>query len=214
MRNIAFEAGALLAGQQSTKREDHRTRMHDAIVMEACRLLQYEGCGSFSLRKVATGAGIPLGTLQHYFPNRSLLVGTVVKQTAASFNSAYQEIAQSSVPAAQRLTLLIEQSLRYISDRETARFMLEVTAMANHEPVVAAALADSYRGYLSFISGLIGEISRGLSARECRVRAVLIASQLEGMLIVLQSVETMCTIHDDTLSGAIQVLVESISQAS
>lgn len=187
--------------------------MQSHIVAEGRRLLQHEGYASFSLRKVATAAGVALGTLQHYFPNRTLLLNAVVTSTVGSFNRTYQEISRYAPAGPERLALLLEQSLGDILDRRTASFMLEIAALANHEWVVAAALADSYRAYLSLLSGLIGEVSAGMSEKERRVRAVLVASQLDGLLLVLHSAKTVGGILDDTLQDAIQILVESISRA-
>ncbi|SIO71159.1 transcriptional regulator, TetR family [Burkholderia sp. GAS332] len=99
---------------------------------EARRLLQHEDYVSFSLRKVATAAGVSPGTLQHYFPNRALLLNAVVTSTVGSFNRTYPEISRYAPVGKERLTLLLEQNLRDILDPRTASFMLEITALANH----------------------------------------------------------------------------------
>ncbi|MDE1009730.1 MAG: TetR/AcrR family transcriptional regulator [Paraburkholderia fungorum] len=213
MQKTEFETGAPLAGRSSMKREGHRNKMQAHIVEEARRLLQHEGYASFSLRKVATAAGVALGTLQHYFPNRTLLLNAVVTSTVGSFNRTYQEISRYALVGTERLTSLLEQNLRDIFDRGTASFMLEIAALANHEWVVAVTLADSYRAYLSLLSRLIGEVGAGMSEQERHVRAVLIASQLDGLLLVLHSAKTVGGILDGTLQDAIHILLESISHA-
>lgn len=114
MPTIEFEAGALLSGHSSAKRGNHRTMTYSAIVKEARGVLQCAGTASFSLLKVAVGACVPRRTLQHYFLNRTLLLGAVVTQTVGSANKGSQAISRSEFPAAQGLALLVDQSLHTV----------------------------------------------------------------------------------------------------
>lgn len=86
----------------STRREQ--------ILAAAGELAAEEGMTALSVRAVAARSGIGASTLRHYFPTQRDLYDAVLR---GSFDAQLQDlqIADSSVPAAQRLTECVAQFL-------------------------------------------------------------------------------------------------------
>lgn len=214
MRRLNSETGALLPDDLlNTTQQRKREHKLAAILNDSRRLLQRDGYAAFTLRKAASEAGVPLGTLQHYFPTRELLLTSVINSTLRSFNESYHSIAASGGPASDRLTQLISRILSEAHDTETRIFMLEVYALANHEAFAAEALAESYQDYLEIFAKLVSEINPSLGKVECHLRGVLIVSQLEGVLVVLNSAKVGTSIDTESLSHAVRVVLNSLSTA-
>lgn len=214
MQRLTFETGALLPEDlMSTTQQRKRGHRLATILEDSRRLMQREGYSAFTLRKAAAEAGVPLGTLQHYFPTREILLKTVIQQTLKLFNDEYHLIARSGGQATERLTQLINKILSEVRDKETRLFMLEAAALANHEDFAAEALAECYRDYLEIFANLVAEINPKLSKKESHVRAVLIVSQLEGLLVVLNSGNVGPSIDSQSLDHAVHVVLSSLSTA-
>lgn len=199
--------GSPVASGQHKKRKDKL----QTIVADARRVLQQEGFGGFTLRKVASEASVPLGTLQHYFPTRELLVRAVILETIQGFNENYDRIAHGSEPAEQRLETIVLQVLEEIHDKDTRVFLLEVSTIACHYEFASEALEQSHRIYLHTLSRLIGEINPSLSARDCDLRSLLIASQLEGLIFFLQSTAADKMPDAEAMRRAVVMLAKSLS---
>jgi AcrR family transcriptional regulator len=214
MQRLTFETGALLPEDlMNTAQQRKRGHRLATILEDSRRLMQREGYAAFTLRKAAAEAGVPLGTLQHYFPTREGLLKTVIQQTLKLFNDEYHSIAKSGGPATDRLTQLISKILTEVRDKETRLFMLEVATLANHEEFAAEALAECYQDYLGVFANLVTEINPSLSKKESYIRAVLIVSQLEGLLVVLNSGNVGPTIDTQALDHAVHVVLSSLSTA-
>lgn len=214
MKTLSIDPSALavedaLTTAQQRKREDKL----QTIVEDARRVLQREGYGGFTLRKVASEANVPLGTLQHYFSTRELLLRTVILQTIKEYNDNYERIAQSAAPAEQRLLAIIDLGLQEIQDQDARIFFIEIAAVASHHSFAAQALAQSHKAYLGTLSRLIGEINPKLNARECDLRALLIAAQIEGIMVFFQGGVAEAMPDAESLRRAVRVVASSLSNA-
>ncbi|MFS2024888.1 TetR/AcrR family transcriptional regulator [Massilia sp. CT11-137] len=215
MKNFSIDAGAL-AVEEAPGTLQHRKRVDklQTIVEDARRVLQREGFGGFTLRKVASEAEVPLGTLQHYFPTRELLLRAVIVQTIREYNESYERIEQSDAPAEKRLEAIIDQVLVEIRDRDTRVFFLEIAAVACHHSFANQALEQSQRAYLNTLSRLISELNPSLNVRECELRSLLIASQIEGLMMFFQSIAADKMPDAEALRRAVVMVAKSISTAA
>lgn len=206
----ALAVEAPVAAEKYRKRKDK----FQTIVADAKRVLQQEGFSGFTLRRVASEAAVPLGTLQHYFPTRELLIRAVILQTIQGFNENYERIAQGNAPAKQRLETVVLQVLGEIHDRDTRIFLLEIAAIACHYDFASEVLEQSHRNYLNTLSRLIAEINPSLSARDCDLRALLIAAQLEGLIFFFQSAAAERMPDAEALKQAVVMVTKSLSSVA
>lgn len=196
-----------------TPQKRKREARLQTILDEARRVLSRDGYAAFTLRKVATDAGVPLGTLQHYFPTRELLLTTVINQTVLGFNEGYERLTAGPAPAIEKLMSIIDLVLHEIEEWDTRAFFLEVTAVAVHERFAADALTQSHRVYLGLLSRLVGEINPTLGVRECELRALLIAAQIEGLMMFGKEATASGQVDQEALRRAVKLVASSLSSA-
>ncbi|MGN8005965.1 TetR/AcrR family transcriptional regulator [Acidovorax sp. 22279] len=214
MKPLTIDSATLMGSHElATPQQRKRESRLQAILETAQLVFRRDGYAAFTLRHVAAEAGVQLGTLQHYFPSRELLLRTMIVQTIRSYNEDYDRIARSEAPVERRMQAIIEQVLREVQDESDRTFLLEMSALACHEHFAAEALVESHRQYLGMWGRLIGEMNPGLNADERRMRALLIAAQLEGLMPFLQ-VGTPGAVPDSkALAHAVRVVAISLSSA-
>ncbi|GAB2458140.1 hypothetical protein GCM10027082_05720 [Comamonas humi] len=214
MKQLLFSAPLSAEPANSVTPQKHRREARlQSIIDEAKRVLSRQGYADFTLRKVAAEAGVPLGTLQHYFPTRELLLSTVISQTIRTYNEGYERLASGSGTPEQRLQAIIDRVLAEIDEDDVRPFFLEITALATHEPFAAEALSESHRSYLGTFCRLIAEINPALSQADCELRALLIASQLEGLMMFRQDSHSAAKPERNALLRAVKLVALSLSNA-
>lgn len=212
MKPLEIDSATLMGSNElATPQQRKRESRLQAILETAQLVFRRDGYAAFTLRRVAAEAGIQLGTLQHYFPSRELLLRTMIVQTVKSYNDNYDRIARSEAPVERRLQAIIEQVLREVQNESDRGFLLEMAALANHEHFAAEALVESHRQYLDMWSRLIGEMNPGLSGDERRMRSLLIAAQLEGLMPFLQVGAPGAVPDSKALAHAVRVVAFSLS---
>lgn len=80
------------------------------ILQAAIELVSEKGLGALSVRSAAAAAGVGPTTLRNYFPSQALLHSAVAAEFV-SVSLSDRRIADSSLPAAQRLAECLEQFL-------------------------------------------------------------------------------------------------------
>ncbi|WP_152364006.1 TetR/AcrR family transcriptional regulator [Microlunatus speluncae] len=80
------------------------------ILQAAIELAREKGLGALSVRSAAAAAGVGPTTLRNYFPTQALLHSAVTAEFV-SVSMSDRNIADSSLPAAQRLAECLEQFL-------------------------------------------------------------------------------------------------------
>lgn len=214
MKPLAIDSATLMGSQElATPQQRKRESRLQAILETAQLVFRRDGYAAFTLRRVAAEAGLQLGTLQHYFPSRELLLRTMLVQTIKGYNDDYDRVAKSDAPVERRVQAIIEQVLREVQDESDRAFLLEMSALATHEHFAAEALVESHRQYLGMWSRLIGEMNPGLGVDECRMRALLVAAQLEGLMPFLQVGAPGAVPDSKALSHAVRVVALSLSSA-
>ncbi|MFJ1472488.1 TetR/AcrR family transcriptional regulator [Massilia orientalis] len=214
MINFSIDADAF-AIDEAPGTLQHRKRVGKlkTIVEDAKRVFVREGYSGFTLRKVASEAEVPLGTLQHYFSTRELLLRAVIVQTIEEYNEGYERIAMSAAPADKRLEAIMDQILTEIRDRDTRVFFLEISAVACHHAFARQAVEQAQQAYLGTLSRLVGELNPSMGARECELRALLIASQVEGLMMFSQSIDADRMPDAEPLRRAVIMVAKSLSSA-
>jgi AcrR family transcriptional regulator len=84
-RNVAIAA-------RKQPRQDRSRQMRDDILTAAVRVLQRDGAARFTTSRVAEAAGISVGSLYQYFPNKQALVFALHSQTVAAAWTEVQRI--------------------------------------------------------------------------------------------------------------------------
>ncbi len=158
-------------------------------LLEAARCaLASRGHAEFSMRSVAREAGIHLKTLQHYFPNKQILLTEVLEYTLRNyyFNQFGIMFAKKhQLDAEEKFRLMIDYILDDLDDPFTASFFPEVWALASRDTDASIAMDRFYTLHRRNVEEVIAELNPGLNSPTLTLRAAIIAMGVEGMLLLI-----------------------------
>jgi len=143
-------------------RQKRSVMMVETILQAAARVLARESLDGFNTNRVAEVAGISVGSLYQYFPNKSALVAALIDRDHAALATALERFLEGSPSSPLRATLsgiaelLIEQQYGdpiYAAaiDHEERRLPLGVRAQASDArfAAIAGALLARHRAEIS-----------------------------------------------------------------
>lgn len=166
---------------ENKKEDDKRTN----ILKCARSLLIEDGYPSFSMRKVASKAGIHLKTLQHYFSTKQdLILETTNFILDTYYFSQYVDLfnkidKSSSVGA---LSEVIGYLVRDTRVEETSKFFSEMWALSFRDEAAKTALDTFYVRHRHQLELLIARANTQIDHKTVKLRAAVIASQIEGLV--------------------------------
>ncbi|MGF6417192.1 AcrR family transcriptional regulator [Stenotrophomonas sp. AN71] len=200
--------------QISSRKQPRQARSSDlvaAILEAAAQVLKHEGAPRFTTARVAERAGVSIGSLYQYFPNKAAILFRLQQdewqQTADMVRGILQETRQ---PPLQRLRQLVHafirsecdeaqtrgalsdaaplyrdapeaQQARSAADAAMAAFMVETLPVAT--PATRQLATDLIETMLSAVGREFSNTPR--SAREIRTCADAVADMFCGYLIQL-----------------------------
>ena len=86
-------------------RQQRSQEMLDLILQAATRVLRRESLAGFNTNRVAEVAGISVGSLYQYFPNKAALVTALIARAHAKLADALQALVDLPQPGSLRETL-------------------------------------------------------------------------------------------------------------
>lgn len=168
----------------STSRNGQATA---ARIMRAAReLLMNEGYAQFSMRNVASRAGVHLANVQYYFKTREDLVRALLEDTGARYRASYDEL-NSRAPADRvaRFRAVVDFNLKDIATWETRRYFIQLWALLTTLDGDSGGLMNElYAIDIQQLSECIADLAPQADPREIRRRATLLAALIEGMVVV------------------------------
>jgi AcrR family transcriptional regulator len=153
------------------------------IMQAATALLLEEGHGGFSVRGVAARAGIGLSHVQYYFPTPASIIEALLDQFIEQYaHDVLGRFRGGAGPARARLAAALEFLLNDAAYRDQCSvFMAEVTAIAQRDAQIAAAVTRYYEVYQSAVDSMARELTPSLPASQRRRRVQQCVALIEGM---------------------------------
>lgn len=159
------------------------------ILKHAKEIFSLQGYDQFSLRNIAKQASVSLAAIQHYFPNKELLLLTLIDQEIQAYDRQWQDLLEkqqlSSEGAEPALIMFTDELLNLHSDPKASGFILQFWALAHKDTRVKEKKDQFYQSFLNKIEQTLAQTKQDLSQSERQTRARLIASTLEGSLIFI-----------------------------
>ena len=175
---------------RSTISNKGRKRMSE--IMEACKaVLINKGYTQFSLRNVAREAGIHLSNLQYYFKTREELIRGLIDYNSQSYIQNYLELF-TTLPTAPhpRFLAVIDYLIEDIRDPLTRRFFIQFWALLDASGAhTERLLNDMYAPHIQSLNEHIAKLNPSLSPGVRQQRAAMIASMIEGMMLMLEEAD-------------------------
>ncbi len=119
-------------------RQARSARTTEAILQAAARVLKEEGPAAFNTNRVAEVAGVSVGSLYQYFPNKaSLLFQLDVLDSSATWSEIEVLLGDTSKPASERIGDAVERFFRSEADEMVWRGALrKAEAFFEHTPQI------------------------------------------------------------------------------
>jgi AcrR family transcriptional regulator len=178
MRNVQF-----LTANKVTEKGTERIRL---ILEEAKNTLVDEGFSGLSFRTVAKRAGITVGNVTYYFPTKDDLLVELAGYIFDRWEDRFRRNLPSNITDKMDIFLY---SVRYMIEEnkrvKSNRLLLEMWAMANHSTAVMRMLDTFYGKMRAWLEGMLADIAPGHSVQKRRLRAALITSQIEGLMVLI-----------------------------
>jgi AcrR family transcriptional regulator len=160
-------------------------RIH-VILEEAKNTLVDEGFSGLSFRNVAKRAGITVGNVTYYFPTKDDLLVELAGYIFDRWEARFRRNLSSDLTDKMDIFLY---SIRYMIEEnkraKSNRLLLEMWAMANHSTAVMKMLDAFYCKMRAWIEDMLADIAPAQSLRKRRLRAALITSQIEGLMVLI-----------------------------
>ena len=161
--------------------------------MEACKtVLIDKGYTQFSLRNIAREAGIHLSNLQYYFRTREELIKALNRLQQPVLFSKNTRNAFATLPTTPHLRFLavIDYLIEDIRDPLTRRFFIQFWALLDASGAhTDRLLNDMYAPHIQTLNQFIAELNPLLSPGVRQQRAAMIASMIEGMMLMLEEAD-------------------------
>ena len=144
----------------SERKKPRQERANDlvaAVLDAAVQVLRTEGAARFTTARVAERAGVSVGSLYQYFPNKAAILFRLQSDEWRSTSALLRDILQDrDVPPPQRLRRLVHAFLQSECEEAAVRIALGDSApLYRDAPEAAAARREGSRIILDFITEIL-----------------------------------------------------------
>ncbi|TGN95733.1 TetR/AcrR family transcriptional regulator [Burkholderia sp. USMB20] len=168
------------------KRGNRASRVPE-ILEASMHVLTSEGYAKYSVNRVAAETGILLSTLQHYFPSREHLLRETIREYVSRYVGRYRMVASNKLLSPhQRLDAIVDSFVDDFGESDAAGFVLEVWALAEHEPFAAELVSATNGQFRQMFDQIVNEASPFLSTEERAVRSALLTAHADGLVLFLR----------------------------
>jgi len=152
----------------------------DAIVVAATRVLEREGLARLTTTRIADVAGVSVGSLYQYFPNREAIIGAIIDQQLDEMLAAFRKLVASHRELALEPTIagvlqgLFEQSRAHARLHVWLYEEMSAAERSEHHARTLAAYVDAVAAVLAERGDVVVE--------EPRAAAMLIVHATHGVI--------------------------------
>jgi len=155
------------------------------LILEAAeQLLIDSGYHNFSMRKVATKAGVSVGNLQYYFPSKDKLLEALLDKVIQNYLDDFEKFRGQYAPKEQFIKI-IKAVIKDFKTKRTTVFFPELWSMANHEKHISKIMDSMYGKYRTLVADVIREINPSLSECQAQRLSIFMTASLEGHTIFI-----------------------------
>ena len=152
----------------------------DTILAAAARILVRRGFDGFTTNEVAEVAGVSIGSLYQYFPNKEAVVAALIEQHVEDMNAAIlSELTRvAQLPMSEAVRAVIELAISaHAIDPELHRVLTEQVPRVGRLAKLRELDAISNR----MVAGILAARRAELAIRDPEVSAFVIVSAIEAI---------------------------------
>ena len=158
------------------------------ILQAAHDMLASEPLVRFTLRNIAGKAGVSLANLQYYYPRREALIEAMMKDIDRRYRDACQSAisTQSASAPSEQIEAVLRFQLEDSTQTKTRQFFIQLWALLGSMDNFSGRYLEALYAYdLEILSKPISALHSDLAKAEVRDRALLIASLVEGLMVLV-----------------------------
>ena len=175
---------AKLLNQRETARDRLREKRIEEIVEVAVELFAKEGASGFSMRRVASLAGVTLSTLQHYFGKGENLLKITINSITARYIDRLRAIEHDvSLPTRERFHAITDEIIGWSTDPVVSACYFELYALASKDKDVARLIEEVYVAYHGLLTDFVAELNPALTHDRAAMIALMIGAHIDGVMI-------------------------------
>jgi len=154
----------------------------DAIVDATARVLVRDGYDALSTNRVATEAGVSVGSLYQYFPGKEALVAAVMEQYASRLQENIAE-RMKSAPAAATAEEVATEMIRAMLVAQQAEPRLH-RALVEQVPRIGALrrLHELFTNYERLVAAWLAENLERIEVKDVDMAAFVLVAAVEGLV--------------------------------
>ncbi|MEM7412376.1 MAG: TetR/AcrR family transcriptional regulator [Myxococcota bacterium] len=170
---------AALRRQKAIARRPKGAATRARIVSEARRILIEDGYDALALRRVAAVAGIQLGNLQYYFPNRESLLLEILRAEAKSDLDTLGALVERGLETELLVRELVALFVRRWRGRSGVVHMT-LGFLSHHNPVLRKAYREYYAAFYAHLERALERADPGQPLPVYAERARLLNAMMDG----------------------------------
>jgi len=196
---------AKLLNHKESARDRQREKRIEEIVGVAVELFSKEGAAGFSMRRVASLAGVTLSTLQHYFGKGEHLLKITISSITSRYIDTLQAIEHDvSLPPRERFHMLTDEIISWSTDPVVSDCYFELYALASKDKEVARLLEEVYVAYHGLLTDFVGQLNPALARDRAAMIALMIGAHIDGVMIVRYRGAPAMPASDDQVIAAMK----------
>jgi AcrR family transcriptional regulator len=189
MQEVTEELRLALSRQRREVMKLYSLDLHptaSSILDEGARVIISGGGGALSMRAVAKAANIKLASLQYHFKTFDELVAALFSRefgrVIAIVWSTLERLEEELPPPAEALRRAAEAFMpaQYSRDNSEHRIYFHLLAFCSYNNEARSKAESFYNFYNTLFAYLVSKVNPRLTIAECRSRAIMITSALEG----------------------------------
>ena len=204
--------------QISSRKEPKQARstgLVTAILEAAIQVLSKEGASRFTTARVAEKAGVSVGSVYQYFPNKAAILFRLQtdewQQTSQMLSRILQDVSQ---PALERLRALVHAFIRSECEEAQMRVALSDAApLYRDAPEAHEVRAEGQQIFQAFMLELLPQVSEATRALACDLIATTfssVAKEFSGS----PRTEAQITAYADAMADMFGAYVTVLNQAA
>lgn len=189
---MSSNAAAKTRGTRSGTAIRAKGRQRVSDILNAARaILIEEGYTQFSLRNVASRAGIHLSNLQYYFPGKDELLHGLMAHIGREYEDNYEALFRELPRKARpRFEAVLRYLITDIRNPDTRRFFVQLWALLESSDAHSGVLLNElYAIQINYMVDLVSELNPGLSPGQVQQRTAMISAMIEGMMLMIDDAD-------------------------
>ena len=169
------------------KTQTDKARMTSETILHAAESVMIEaGYHNFSIRRVASAAGVTVGNLQYHFPTKDVLLKSLLDHCIGRYLKMFASIRNSAGNDPRRqFEALVKGIFEDLNSKKTTMFFPELWSLANHQASATQLMDDMYAQYRAVLKEVIKEINPKLKPSSVDRLALFISASIEGHTVFI-----------------------------